>query len=112
MRGIVLVTVSFFISGCAASVAGLGESEIYTAFESSRSAQQVAGCLALELKGSNPLVEVDEGHFIVTRSNIYGPVARWDIFQIDSGSRLELRSSIDIGSGVDKARACAGLDPN
>lgn len=98
------------LSGCAASVAGLGEKSPRLTLESSRPAQQVAGCLATELQGTNPMVTIAEGHYVVARNNTYGmPMVRWDIFATATGSRLELRAQGPFGEGVDKARDCAGL---
>lgn len=98
------------LAGCANSVADLGNKQAARVFEGPRSAEETANCLVAELNGSNQLLRMSADHFVVTRPNTYGvPVVRWDIFNIPTGSRVELRATFGLGEGEPKARACAGL---
>ncbi|NIJ37920.1 starvation-inducible outer membrane lipoprotein [Sphingopyxis panaciterrae] len=95
------------LTGCAASPAGLGKDEIDMTLVSPKKPDVVAGCIALSLQGDNPAIRADENHYVVVRKNGFGaPVIRWDIIGTDTGSRLELRSSLPVGSGSDKVKAC------
>lgn len=96
------------LSGCAASVDGLGKKSPALTFESSKDAQAVANCLALKLYSAGDVLRLSDDHNIVTRKNGYGMImVRWDFINTPSGSRVELRSQTPFGEGADKARSCA-----
>ncbi len=96
------------LSGCATSVARLGEDDIDVSISSTFPAQQVAGCLALWLQGANPTVTLSPDHYVISRANGYGfPVVRWDIKTTPTGSVIEGRTRLNINNGTDKARSCA-----
>ena len=91
MRRTVLFVLPF-LCACASSVAGLGKKWPALIFEGSRPAEEVASCLVAELTGTNQLLRMAPGHFVVTRPNAYGvPIVRWDIFDTPTGNRVELR---------------------
>lgn len=107
MRLITICLAAATLSGCATSVAGLGRDEVDMTLTSAKPPRQVATCLATTLIGSNPLLELSDTHFAVIRNNGYGvPVVRWDIIGTPTGSRVELRASIGINTGDERARAC------
>lgn len=96
------------LSGCAASIEGLGNDEVDLTLTSTKPAEEVASCIALKLKGDNDLIRISADHFVVSRKNGYGfPVVRWDIKTAPGGSTLELRSSSPVGEATDKVRDCA-----
>ena len=96
------------LSGCATSVARLGEDDIDVSISSTFPAQQVAGCLALWLQGANPTVTLSPDHYVISRANGYGfPVVRWDIKTTPTGSVIEGRTRLNINNGTGKARSCA-----
>lgn len=110
MIRLTLPLLAFALSGCATSLAGLGDSPPETVFDAPRTPMQISQCLALEYKGGAQIIEGANGSFIVSRSNAYGvPITRIDLIPIEAGTRVEFRSSISIGAGVSKARECGGL---
>jgi len=96
------------LSACAWSAEGLGRAKIEDTYTSTKSASDVAGCVASRLMGSNPAFQDGEGHWVVVRNNGYGvPIVRWDIFQQpDGGSKIEFRRSVAMMSGEQKAATC------
>lgn len=95
------------LPGCAMTAQGIGSGNVDLYLSSPKPPRQVAACLAQSLMGSNPMIEVAEDHFVITRQNTFQmPVVRWDIIGTPTGSRLEMRSSVRIATGADKARAC------
>jgi hypothetical protein len=97
------------VSGCAATLDGLGRDEVDVTLTSAKSAEAFAGCFALALQGDNDIIRLSADHFVVSRKNGYGVnVVRWDFKTAPNGSIAELRSSSPVGEAVDKARTCAG----
>lgn len=95
------------LSGCAATLEGLGNDEVDLTLTSGKPAEEVAACIVLKLQGDNDLIRISADHFVVSRKNGYGfPVVRWDIKTSPSGSTLELRSSTPVGEATDKVREC------
>jgi hypothetical protein len=103
----IVVVSALFVAGCATSAAGLKQGKIEKQWSSNRPAQQVAGCLAAQLIGSNPTFVDEDGHHVVVRNNGYGiPMVRYDIFESDGKTTVELRSSAGVGRGSDKLESC------
>lgn len=95
------------LTACAISSAQLGRDEVDLTLTSAKAPDIVAGCISTSLIGSNPIVRLAEGHYVVTRVNGYNiPVIRYDVFATATGSTVELRTSVPVGAGADKARAC------
>ena len=66
-----------------------------------------ATCVAERLAADVELRN-DGTKFWIIRSNWYGsPIHRWDFIPTESGSRAELRSSININSGETRVKECA-----
>ena len=94
------------LSACAMSASGLYRSSVEQTFTSTRSPQSVATCVAESLNG-NVQMRNDGQHYWVLRYNGYQvPQIRWDFLPTEAGTRVELRTSIDIASGDEKVRAC------
>jgi len=102
---LILATV---LAGCATSSEKLGQSKVEDTYHSSKTPADVANCITNRLNGNAPSQQATDGHWIVTRTNnMYGvPVARWDIYDTGSGSRIEFRRSFGIMSGEEKAATC------
>lgn len=95
------------LSGCAVSAAGLSKGAVEKSWTSAKSPQQVSGCLASKLIGSNPVFQDEQGHYVVVRNNGYGvPVVRYDIYAAGGSTAVELRSSLGVGRGSDKLESC------
>lgn len=95
------------LNGCAMSAAGIGKGAVERQWTSNKSAQQVAGCLAASLVGSNPVFEEVPGRYVVLRNNGYGvPTVRYDVFAGSGVTQVELRSTIKVNRGIDKVERC------
>lgn len=105
MRKLV-AALSLGLCACATTAAGLAESEIEETYTSAKAPSTVATCAADRMRGGAE-VRNDGQHYWVLRNNGYGlPVARWDFYPSDGGTRIELRRSIPINSGSGDVRAC------
>ncbi|MES2002261.1 MAG: hypothetical protein V4444_08145 [Pseudomonadota bacterium] len=111
MRNEVLLTVlSFALTGCATSSAGLYRTSVETTVSSSKTSQKFATCVAETLQGNNPLRNEGD-HYWVLRMNGYGvPIIRWDFMpKLSGGSIAELRTTLNfLSAGTTKVQACAG----
>ena len=95
------------LAGCATSAQGLLESPIEAEVTSTKTAQVFATCVVETLSFGGQL-RSDGTKYWVIRNNVYGaPISRWDFIPTDSGSRAELRTSININTGKGKVEACA-----
>lgn len=106
MRSAILTT-AFLLGGCAMSAAGIKKGSIERTWVSQKEPQQVAGCLASKLIGSNPVFQDEDGHYVVARNNGYGiPTTRYDVFKEGNQTRIDLRSTISINRGTSKLEEC------
>jgi hypothetical protein len=95
------------LAGCATSAAGIGKGKVEKTWTSQKEPQQVAGCLASRLNGSNPTFQDENGHYVVARNNGWGvPIVRYDVFKEGAATKIELRSSFSVGRGSDKLESC------
>ena len=103
-----LILAALLLSGCAASVDGMGKRTPGITFESDKAPDIVANCLATSVYGGGDVMRLSDDHYIVIRKNGYGMImVRWDFFGSPTGSRIEMRSQTPFGEAVDKAKACA-----
>lgn len=95
------------LTGCATSAAGLHEAHVRAVYDSTKTSQQFATCVAETLIG-NPQMRNDGDHYWVLRMNGYGiPVVRWDFTpRPEGGSHAELRASIPVSVGTGRVQAC------
>lgn len=107
MRNTGLLALSFLISGCASSQAGMLEQPALQTFSSLKSPGTVAGCAQQSLRGG-PIMGTDGKAFWVTRQNALGTVVRFDFIPSPSGSGsiIEYRSRLKVNNGLDKVQSC------
>ncbi len=106
MRLIIFLS-CFALAGCAMSTAEMGKDEIDLTLTSEKAPDIVAGCIASRFMGFNESLRLSESHYLVVRKNSFGaPIVRWDIIGTDTGSRIELRSSLPVNHGTDDVRMC------
>jgi len=95
------------VGGCATSAAVLREGVAEKSWISSKQPQQVAGCVASKLIGSNPVFQDEDGHYVVLRNNGYGiPMVRYDIYSEGGATKVEVRSNGGMFRGSDKLETC------
>lgn len=104
---VALVPLALALTGCATSADGIRKGEVEKSWSSQKAPQQVAGCVASKLIGSNPVFQDEDGHYVVVRNNGYGiPMVRYDIFERDGSTTVELRSNLGAFRGSDKLESC------
>jgi hypothetical protein len=102
-----IVCALMLLSGCATSAAGLMKGKVEQSWTSDKAPQQLAGCLASKLIGTNPVFQDESGHYVVVRNNSYGiPITRYDIYAVGGRTTVELRSSLSLNKGADKLETC------
>lgn len=95
------------LAGCATSAAGIREGKVEKSWTSQKAPQQVAGCVASKLIGSNPVFQDENGAYVVVRNNGYGiPMVRYDIYSDAGVTKIELRSNVGMFRGSDKLESC------
>lgn len=107
MKALLAAALALPLAACATSAAGLAKGDVDATYSSAKAPEDVAGCLANELKADNDLFRLADGHYVLTRKNGYGiPTVRWDFIREADRTRIELRTSLPVGSGQDKLRGC------
>lgn len=95
------------LAGCAHSLDYLAQKPVEAEFTSSKPARQVADCYRQQVYSPMELMEPEPGHFIIPLANGYGAqMGRWDFWDTEAGSRIELRSNLAFGEGEDKMKGC------
>lgn len=107
MRYLIMAS-AVLVAGCAATPASLTNKPAEMTFESKRSAQSFAACVADNLQGMNDLRNDSPDHYWVNRKNGWGGTAsRWDFVTTPTGSRAERRSALAVNTGSTVVQRCA-----
>ncbi len=101
------VLLALCLSACATNQEAMLEQASLLTMQSSKSAGQVAGCVAQRLNAGPPM-GTDGTHLWVTRSSPMGVPVRYDFKPSPSGkgSTVEYRSRLRINNGLDKVKSC------
>lgn len=107
MKTGVVVLLAALASGCATSARELGQAEVDGVWESARSPQEVATCMAERLTGQNTIRNEGDHWWVIRQGNAFGwSFVRWDMWpKPGGGTRVELRSSIPAGTGEGRLRS-------
>jgi len=97
-------------TGCTVTQTRQVEQAPVRAFDSSRSAASVAGCLLESLPGADPWNRVAPWHGVIARAGTaQAPGIRWDVLATDGGSRVTFPDIPEVANEEAQARACGGV---
>lgn len=106
MKNVILIA-ALSLSGCATTSQGLLESPAEFEITSEKNAQVFATCVVERLSFGGQLRSDGERYWVIRNNTLGAPITRWDFVPTESGSRAELRTSININTGKGKVQDCA-----
>ncbi len=94
------------VAACTTTPAALSDKPLTLSVDSAKAPRALANCI-VDQTTSADLRDEGDNHFVVTRSNNFGAIGRWDIYPAGSGSKAEWRRAGSLTTGAAAGRRCA-----